>query len=327
MVAFADTFDRRFEYLRLSVTDQCNFHCTYCLPNGYQKSVQASSPLSIDEIRRLVIAFAQLGVWKVRLTGGEPTLRRDIVELARAVASVSGVTKVAVSTNGYRLDRLAKPLQEAGVSALNVSVDSLNPQRFSEITGSSRLAHVLDGLEQVLQLGYASVKLNVVLMDGLNSDEIDPFMALARDRPLGIRFIELMRTGQNAELFARRHLSGDAIKRQLVERGWRQSSRQPGDGPAIVYHQTGYVGSIGVIAPYSRDFCQTCNRLRVTSRGDLRLCLFGHEDVPLRQLLQSDAQTQELTEALRAAVKAKPAEHRLREGDHGNTSNLAGVGG
>ena len=327
MVEFADSYGRRFEYLRLSVTDQCNFRCTYCLPEGYSKPADAASPLSIVEIRRLVTAVSRLGVWKVRLTGGEPTTRSDIVELARTVAAVPGIRKVAVSTNGYSLKKLAAPLRAAGVSALNVSVDSLQPERFAAMTGTDRLAGVLSGVETALSLGYASVKLNVVMMAGVNSDELDAFLELVRQRPLSVRFIELMRTGRNAELFARRHYSGAAIKRQLLQRGWQETPRQPGDGPAQTYSRPQSLGTIGVIAPYSADFCDTCNRVRVTSQGDLRLCLFGHVDVPLRPFLQSDGQTHELMAALQAAVRAKPSAHRLSEGDHGNTWNLAAVGG
>ncbi len=322
-----DGFDRKFVYLRLSVTDRCNFRCVYCLPDGYQGPTAVEPELSIDEIRRLVSAFAVLGVQKVRLTGGEPTVRRDIVEVAAAVAAIPGIKNTAVTTNGYRLKELAQPLRKAGVTSLNISVDSLDPTRFREITGTDRFEPVMQGLERALELGYKSVKVNAVLLRGTNEDELSRFIAWVKDRPVSIRFIELMRTGKNAEFFEKKHFSGGEVQFELLKSGWKPVERNADDGPALVYVHPQYQGTMGVIAPYSKDFCKSCNRLRVTSRGALRLCLFGEKDASLRQFLSSDDLQDELVQELRNQVLRKPVSHFLHEGNYGNTWNFSAIGG
>lgn len=327
MFELVDSHLRKFVYLRLSVTDRCNFRCIYCLPNGYQKSQTAESELSVEEIRRLVGGFARLGVWKVRLTGGEPTVRRDISEIARAVALVPGIRQVAITTNGYRLRELADPLREAGVSSVNVSVDSLNERNFEKITGTKSFSEVTRGVDHALAVGFKSIKINAVLLDGMNGDELPRFMALVKDRPISVRFIELMRTGKNAGLFEKRHLSGGTIQLELLKSGWLPAPRAVGDGPAIAYQHPDHRGTIGIIAPYSSDFCKTCNRLRVSSRGALRLCLFGEKDQSLREYLKDDSCEEILSDKIRDLVREKPVSHFLHEGKYGNTWNLAGIGG
>lgn len=323
----SDSFDRKFVYLRLSVTDRCNFRCIYCLPNGYQGPIAPEPELSIEETRRLVLAFSKLGVSKVRLTGGEPTVRRDIVELVQTVAATPGIKKVGITTNGYRLKELAYPLKNAGVTSLNVSVDSLNQDRFKEITGTPRFSDVTQGLDHALSLGFESVKINAVLLRGTNEDELSQFIAWVKERPVSIRFIELMRTGKNTELFERSHLSGGVVQFELLKSGWKPVERKSDDGPALVYQHANYAGTIGVIAPYSKDFCKTCNRLRVSSRGALRLCLFGEGDASLRQHLGSDHSQDELIQMIKKLVLEKPVSHFLHEGKYGNTWNLSAIGG
>ena len=286
-MTLVDGFGRSFRYLRLSVEDACNFRCRYCLPNGFHKT-EAEEPLSLAEIGRLVRAFAGLGFWKVRLTGGEPTVRQDIVEIARATAGTPGIRRVALSTNGYRLLELAPDLKDAGVSAVNVSVDSLDAARFAGLTGRDGLAGVLAGIERSLGLGLET-KVNAVLMKGLNDDEFGRFVEMARERPLSVRFIELMPVADNMNFFTERHLKADSLVAWLGENGWTERARGEGAGPAREFHKNGYQGSVGVIAPYAKDFCASCNRLRVTSRGKLRLCLISEADHTLRPLLQDDA--------------------------------------
>lgn len=332
MFELVDSHERKFVYLRLSVTDRCNFRCLYCLPNGYEKASGCSAfdgepELSIQEIRRLVRGFAGLGVTKVRLTGGEPTVRRDIVEIAHAVSEISGIERVAITTNGNRLAELARPLRDAGVRALNISLDSLSEKRFGEITGTSRFNEVLKGIEAVLDGGFESVKINAVLLRDCNDDEVPQFMSWIRDRPVSVRFIELMRTGKNRECFDKHHLTAGAVQFRLQREGWEMSQRGREDGPAVVYRHPDYRGTIGLIAPYSPDFCKSCNRLRVSSRGGLRLCLFGERDQSLREYLQDDSQRDRLERRIRSLVTEKPVRHFLREGKYGNTWNLAGIGG
>ncbi len=324
-MTLVDGFGRSFHYLRLSVEDACNFRCRYCLPHGYHKS-EAEPPLSVAEIGRLARAFAELGFWKVRLTGGEPTVRRDIIEIAKTVSAAPGIRRVALSTNGYRLLELAPDLKAAGVAAVNVSVDSLDAARFAALTGQDGLGGVLAGIHRSLELGLET-KLNAVLMKGLNDDEFSKFVELARERPLSVRFIELMPVADNMEFFTERHLKAETLVAWLRENGWAERDRREGDGPAREFHKAGYNGSIGVIAPYAKDFCATCNRLRVTSRGRLRLCLFSEADHSLRPLLQDDSQRGELKERVKALLGLKEVSHYLPDGKIGNTKHFAMMGG
>ncbi len=324
-MALVDGFGRSFHYLRLSVEDVCNFRCQYCLPNGYHKH-ETDSPLSVAEIGRLVGAFAGLGFWKVRLTGGEPTVRTDIVEIAATVARAPGVRRVALSTNGFRLAELAGELKRAGVAAVNVSVDSLDQTRFAAITGKDALDGVLAGIDLCLDLGLET-KINAVLMRGLNEDEFGRFVELARERPIGVRFIELMPTADNADFFAARHLKAETLVAWLFKNGWDERARQEGDGPARSFIKEGYKGTIGVIAPYANDFCASCNRLRVTSRGRLRLCLFSEGEHSLREFLKNDEQAPELQERVKNLLGLKEVSHYLPEGKVGDARHFAMMGG
>lgn len=310
-----DSFGRRFEYLRLSLDDACNLKCVYCLPNGYEKT-EADPPLSLTEVRQLTEAFAGLGFWKVRLTGGEPTTRRDIVELASAVSAVPGVRRLAVSTNGYRLAELARPFKDAGVAAVNVSVDSLRPEVFAKITGRHLLAEVLSGIDAALEAGL-QVKINAVLLRGMNDAEGPAFAELARERPLEVRFIELMRTGENADFFRQRHRP----VADLSFDGWEEQARQPGQGPARLFRKAGHAGALGLIAPYTPDFCGNCNRLRVTSRARLRLCLFAEGELDLRPHLGDPEKVRAL---VRQAILGKEAGHGDKVGGAMNFSRMGG---
>lgn len=327
MDKLVDTYERQFVYLRLSVTDRCNFRCVYCLPNGYQGPLSQDSELSVDEIRRLVQGFSRLGIQKVRLTGGEPTVRRDLVEIASAISCISQIKKIAITTNGNRLRELALPLRNAGVTSINVSLDSLDPDRFHRITGMDRFSEVMRGIEHALALGFENIKINAVLLKGSNGDELSHFMEWVKDRPISVRFIELMRTGKNQALFDEKHLSGGIVQFELLKAGWKPVSRKVDDGPAVTYEHPNYLGTIGIIAPYSKDFCKTCNRLRVSSRGALRLCLFGDGDASLRRYLSSDDSQEELTHEIQRLILGKPVSHFLHEGNYGNTWNLAAIGG
>lgn len=328
MSSLIDSYGRRFVYLRLSVTDRCNFRCSYCLPQGYIAPKHFVEPeLSIDEIRRLVVGFSTLGVWKLRLTGGEPTLRRDIVDIAQTISNTPGIKKLAITTNGYRLQELAAPLRAAGVKAVNVSVDSLVPETFAKTTGMDRLQRVLSGIDAAVSVGFESIKVNAVLLKDSDCNTVTDFMNWVEHRPISVRFIELMRTGKNADYFKAQHTSAGNVQLELLRAGWRQVERSFGDGPAVVYRHQRYAGSIGIIAPYSSDFCQTCNRLRVSARGTLRLCLFGDRDESLRPYLQNDGDRDVLIQKIRFLLIDKPISHKLQEGKYGNTANLASIGG
>ena len=322
-----DGLGRRFAYLRLSLTEVCNFRCTYCLPDGYIKRSGRPSELTLPEIVRAVRAFAALGLWKVRLTGGEPTVRQDFEAIARGVAAVPGVRRVAMTTNGWRLAENAGAWREAGVSAVNVSVDTLDPARFAAVTGHDRLPAVLAGIDAARAAGFDSIKLNAVLMRGINDDELDTMIEFVRSRDLSVRFIEVMRTNDNPAFFAERHVAGETVIARLETAGWGRLPRTPGSGPAVEFGHPDASGRIGIIAPYSKDFCTTCNRLRLSSDGRLHLCLFGDGGFDLRPLLQDDSQHGALVARIRALTATKDPTHRLHEGDSGATPHLASIGG
>ncbi len=321
-----DRFGRRFPYLRLSVTDICNFRCTYCLPDGYHQTNEETF-LTIPEIGRIAAAFAEMGTWKIRLTGGEPTIRKDFCDIAHAISQVKGIQKIAFTTNGYKLPERAQEFFDAGLRAINVSIDSLDPRKFHEITGHDRLKEVVEGVEKALVVGFEAVKVNAVLLKGLNDGELDGFLEFIQGRPVSLRFIELMQTGENLAYFRKHHIPATVIRNKLAERGWELLAREVDAGPAVEYAHPDYHGRIGIIAPYAKDFCATCNRLRVSSWGDLQLCLFGKGGHSLRHLLRDDSQKEELQDTVMRLMNIKKLGHFLHEGDTGMRTNLASVGG
>ena len=321
-----DPFGRRISYLRLSLTEACNYRCAYCLPDGYHAE-GSHKFLALDEIQRLVRAFATLGMSKIRLTGGEPSLRKDLPSVIAAVSALPGVRRIALTTNGCRLPHLVQGWREAGLTALNVSLDSLDATRFHAITGHDRFAEVTEGIEQALGLGFDAVKLNAVLLRGRNDDELPAWLEYLRGRDLAVRFIELMRTGNNREFFERHHVRAQSLQQELLDGGWQLRERAADAGPALEYSHPDYRGRIGVIAPYAKDFCSGCNRLRVTARGDLRLCLFGDFGIPLRPLLQSEADQDALVARIATQLGLKAAGHGLHQGLTGITPHLASIGG
>ncbi|QMV13800.1 GTP 3',8-cyclase MoaA [Vibrio spartinae] len=327
MAQFEDSFQRKFYYLRLSLTDVCNFKCTYCLPDGYQAEAQRPQFLSLPEIQRVVTAFASCGTSKVRLTGGEPTLRRDFTDIINLVSSTPGIEQVAMTTNGFRLAKSAAEWRQAGLTNINVSVDSLDPRMFYQITGENKYRQVMDGIEQALAVGFSQVKVNVVLLKGLNDRQLPAFLDWIRDLPIQLRFIELMQTGTMDDLFQRHHVSGQAVYQQLLGEGWIPRVRACHDGPAKVLTHPDYQGELGFIMPYEKDFCASCNRLRVSAKGKLHLCLFGEAGIELRDLLQQDEQQSALIERIQQALGEKAVSHFLHEGHAGMTPHLASIGG
>ncbi|MGY0217751.1 GTP 3',8-cyclase MoaA [Endozoicomonadaceae bacterium StTr2] len=326
MERLQDTLGRTFPYLRLSVTDLCNFRCSYCLPEGCFDH-HHNNALSINEIRRLTLAFAAVGTQKVRLTGGEPTLRKDFLDIVSTVKQVPGIKKVAMTTNGYKISQCITQWKDAGIDSVNISIDSLDPKAFELITGHNRLKDILKGIETGLASGLSKIKVNAVLMKGLNDESLDSFINWVSDKPVSLRFIELMQTGSNTRFFNDHHVSGMKIYDGLINRGWKTLPREIDAGPAQEFYHDDYRGRIGLIMPYAPDFCHNCNRLRVTSQGQLQLCLFASSGIELRDLLQSDDQHEELVIRMRESLKLKEASHFLDQGITGMTRNLAQVGG
>lgn len=238
---FEDKFHRKFYYLRLSVTDVCNFRCTYCLPDGYKPpGHKRPAFLTLPEIKRVVTAFADCGTSKVRITGGEPSLRKDFPQIIETVANTPGISKVATTTNGYRMAKQVDTWQQAGLTHINVSVDSLDPRMFHQITGENKFTEVMAGIDRAFEIGYEQVKVNVVLMKDLNAKELPSFLNWIKDRPIQLRFIELMQTGEMDELFQNHHVSGVDIRNQLIANGWILKARQNNDGPAQVFVHADY---------------------------------------------------------------------------------------
>jgi cyclic pyranopterin phosphate synthase len=320
-----DNFGRRFSYLRLSITDVCNFSCTYCLPDGYQCD-QPRDFLSLCEIKRIAKAFAELGTEKIRITGGEPALRKDLPEIIRICKETAGIKKVAITSNGFKLPDHLPHWLDAGIDAINISIDSLDPRQFHAITGHDKLKTILTGIDMALADGRASVKVNTVLMRDHSGREIQSYLDWLKDTPITLRFIELMQTGDNQEFFDAQHVQGSRIKQNLILDGWLPVIQNKSAGPAQEFYHPDYQGKVGLIMPYSKDFCSSCNRLRISSSGKLHLCLFGEEGLSLREELQSD-DIEPLQAKILALLGDKKATHYLHEKLTGATKHLAMLGG
>ena len=320
-----DSFGRRLTYLRVSVTDRCNLRCVYCLPADAAFPFGDRDFLSPAEMETIVGSLVRLGIRRVRLTGGEPLVRRDILEIARRVKALPGLDDLALSTNGTELERL-----EAGVDRVNVSLDSLDPETFRQITRSGDLEQVWRGIEAALAAGLHPVKLNAVLLAQENLDDVDRLVALTLDRPLSIRFIEMMPTASNRHLQPAEYVSCDAIRARIEE---RFGALEPAGmlaartGPAKAFRLPGAAGEVGFITPLSHTFCADCNRLRLTARGELRLCLFADRVHPLRPLLQAADPDAALEAEILRVLAEKPAEHMLTQGNYGNLVSFMEIGG
>ena len=325
-----DSFGRSFPYIRLSITDVCNFKCGYCLPNGYQADKSDNRKfLNIDEIRRLAKGFSELGVQKIRLTGGEPTVRKDFYEIVKILKNETSIKKIVITTNGYHLDQKAKLLIDSGLDGINISIDSLDRETFKSITKHDRLPEILKGIEILQSLNFDNIKINAVLLNGVNSSkkDFDSWAEYIKINKVNFRYIELMQTGDNLDYFNRYHISSKIFKNYLNENKWIYQTLGQDAGPSLNYINPDYKGKFGIIAPYSKDFCKSCNRLRITSKGDLRLCLFGNTGISIRHLLQKDDQTEELKELILGQMKFKKESHYLELGETGLTKNLSKTGG
>ncbi len=323
-----DPFGRSIRYLRISVTPYCNFRCLYCQPDGPVLPKGPREELSPRELEKLVTLFARMGVEKVRLTGGEPTLRKDLVEIVSRLAKIEGLGEVTLSTHAMYLAPLAKDLARAGLSRLNVSLDTLDADRFREISGRGELTRVLEGIEAALSEGLSPIKLNMVPMRGINDGEVGDFLELAASRGLRMRFIELMPVGVARDLFEHRHIGGEEILDKLREHGeWTELKRGDMDGPARRFQRKADSLRVGLIHPLGENFCSSCNRVRITHRGEMRGCLFGADNFALRQLLDRPDWETALEDAIREALLHKPEKHRLEEGDDGELHSLANIGG
>ena len=325
-----DAFGRRFPYIRLSITDVCNFKCDYCLPDGYKIDKSDNRTfITAEEIKRLAKALSQLGVSKIRLTGGEPTIRKDFFEIVNILKENSGIKKTVITTNGYKLENLAEKLVESKLDGINISIDSLNKDTFKKITGHDRLEEILRGIKKLQSLGFNNIKINAVLLKNINSSEKDfeQWAGFIKENDLDFRYIELMQTGDNHEYYNKFHISSKVFSEYLIKNNWIFQTLGKDAGPSKNYINPDYKGKFGLIAPYSKDFCKTCNRLRITSRGDLRLCLFGNTGINIRHLMQRDDQLEELKDLILKQLNFKKESHYLELGETGLTNNLSTTGG
>jgi cyclic pyranopterin phosphate synthase len=308
--ALIDPFGRRIEYLRLSVTDKCNLRCFYCMPKGFKDFEQAKNWLTFDEIERLIKAFTELGVARVRLTGGEPLVRKNINELAKRLTALPGLDDLSLSTNAVLLDNHANDLHNAGVSRINVSLDSLKPDRFKKITGGD-LQPVLDGLIAAKKAGFSPIKINMVAMKGINDDEFEDMVEFCLKHDFTLRFIETMPMGATSDDATNHYLNLQTVKQQLSTSYELIPGVMPGGGPARYVQIKNTNLRIGFITPISQHFCETCNRVRLSVEGTLYLCLGQENKVELRPLLRENISTDELKAVLIDAIGLKPEKHEF----------------
>ncbi|MDC1153969.1 GTP 3',8-cyclase MoaA [Candidatus Pelagibacter sp.] len=330
MSILKDSFGRKFPYIRLSISDVCNFKCGYCLPDGYKidKSDNRSF-LNIEEIGRLAKALSELGVSKIRLTGGEPTVRKDFFEIVKIIKKNSGIKKTVMTTNGYRLDKIADNIKNSRLDGINISIDSLNADTFKKITGHDRLGEILKGIKNLQKLNFKNIKINAVLLKGVNDTEKDfnNWAEFIKNNEIDFRYIELMQTGDNLDYFNNYHAPAKKFTDYLNNNNWIIQTFGKDAGPSKNYLNPKFKGKFGVIAPYSKDFCKSCNRLRITAKGDLRLCLFGNTGINIRHLMQKDSQIEELKDLILKQLNFKKESHYLEIGETGLTKNLSTTGG
>lgn len=303
-----DGFDRKINYLRVSVTDRCNLCCVYCMPQEGIIHRPARDILSFEQIQRIVKIASRLGVEKVRLTGGEPLVRKGLPALVRQLRDISGLKELCLTTNGIYLADYAFSLKEAGLDRVNISLDSLNPEKFSRITRGGSLEAVFKGIDAAFRAGLSPLKLNVVLLKGFNNDEVSGFAELARERPLEVRFIEYMPTAaDDQELF----YSARDARISCAGLGRLEPVDNDPVQPARLYRIAGFRGRIGFISAISSPFCENCNKLRLTSDGRLRSCLHSYVSLDLKEAMEKGVSDEYLAGLIQEACGLKPWAHNL----------------
>lgn len=316
-----DGFGRRIEYLRVSVTDKCNLRCIYCMPLHGLPWMRRDELLTYEEIERIVRVMAGMGLKRVRITGGEPLVRRDLPELVRLLAAVPGIDDLSLSTNAVLLGEQAEALRTSGIRRLNISLDSLKPDRVEAIARRPGcFGAIMEGLAAAERVGFDPIKVNVVLIRGQNDDEVEDFAAITRERPWHVRFIELMPTGANLELSAKQFVScQEALTRLRAVDRLEPVAGPWGNGPATYYRFPGAPGTVGVITPMSHTYCDRCNRMRLTADGHLRPCLFGDLQTNLRDPLRAGTG---LVPLIEETLRIKPERHYLIQGSSAGSGGL-----
>ena len=307
-----DRFNRPIEYLRISLIDKCDLRCTYCIPEGFTEFEHAENYLSFDDIERVVAAFARLGTSRFRLTGGEPLLRKNVVDLVARLSSIEGVDDLSMSTNATQLARFAQPLKDAGLNRFNISLDSLNPEIVKKISGSDSLSKVLESLKAVKAAGFENTKINMVPLPGINTQDIEQMIGFCKENGFTLRLIEVMPMGSSGQSLDYVDLQ-EVIENTQNKFNLLESKRVHGGGPARYWETADGSFSLGFITPRSQHFCETCNRVRMTADGVLHLCLGQNDSFDLKPYLQAGCSDEELEEAIKLAIELKPEKHEFNE--------------
>ncbi len=304
-----DKFERQIDYLRVSVTNRCNLNCLYCFAPGNDGFPRGNRILSLDELLLLVKCFVELGASKVRITGGEPLIRKGLLTFIQKIANLDHILDLSLTTNGTLLKRFAGRLKEAGVKRVNVSLDTLSPDKFRRITGKGELDKVLSGIEEALKVGLSPLKINTVVMGGINDDELSDFVRLCLDKPIDVRFIELMPMGGNLQIFSSAYLNIEAVK-TIIRENFEliKVAETTLKGPAEYYRIPRAMGKIGLISPVSRSFCCSCNRIRLTAEGYLWPCLARDSKFSLRKMVQTEDK-EKIKKQIKDMVRRKQAGH------------------
>ena len=312
-----DLFDREVDYLRISVTDLCNLRCIYCMPQNGVTKLEHSSIISPERIKEIVDAATELGIKKIRLTGGEPLVRKGLIDIIKLIRQNPKIEEICLTTNGVGFSKVAKELFEAGVDRLNISLDTLDKKKYKYITRNGELKDVLEGIKAAQEVGFKNIKINAVLIGGFNDDEIEEFARFAGKYSLTARFIELMPIGEGASFKKENFISNNVVLSKL-----NNLEKVSDDGVSSLYKIKGTNGYIGLISPMSKKFCETCSRIRLTSDGKIKPCLHSKAEIDLNGLNGLD-----LTNKIKEAILAKPKEHHLESGRSESLRDMNKIGG
>ncbi|MEG0074279.1 MAG: GTP 3',8-cyclase MoaA [Eubacterium sp.] len=317
-----DHFGRKINYMRISITDLCNLRCVYCMPEAGISKYKHTHNLSFENIEALVRAGISLGIDKIRLTGGEPLVRRGVLDLVKKIGAIPGVRDFAMTTNGILLPQMADDLKAAGLKRLNISLDTLNAEKYKKVTRWGKLEDALGGIKAAKNAGFTPLKINVVLIKGFNDDEIESFVDMTREEPIEIRFIELMPLGDSTDYAASQYLSNDVVLERISM--LKQVEDKVQSGPAKRYQLPGAKGTVGLINPISHLFCSDCNRIRVTTDGKIKPCLHSDREIDILQLKKEGLSDVEI---LKQAIEAKPERHHIDENQTIKNRNMNEIGG
>ena len=327
MTGISDSFQRPINYLRISVTDRCNLRCVYCMPEEGVSLMSHVDILSYEEIFRVVEAAAEMGIDRVRLTGGEPLVRAGVPELVRLIAGIDTINDIAMTTNGILLSRYAAELKEAGLKRVNVSLDTLNPDKFRQITRCGELKDTLEGIDAAHKAGLEPVKINMVVLASVNDDEIVDFAQKTVSDGWHVRFIEHMPVVDEEHLIPRL-VSVNDIRKAIESLGKLEPYQvKVGNGPAKYFRLPGANGTIGFITPVTEHFCYQCNRLRLTADGKLRPCLLSEEEIDIKESLRNGVTVAEIKTLIERTIASKPEGHHLADGKKRNGRPFSQVGG